>query len=376
MKTYDAIVLGTGGVGSAALFHLANRGWNVLGLDRFPGGHDRGSSHGQTRLIRPAYFEHPSYVPLVLKAYELWADLEHRQQEQLFCQSGLIEVGPSAGVLVPGVLRSAAEHKLAVEQLDRAEAKRRFPGFVIPEGSSAVFEPRAGFLYVERCVLAHLEQAARAGAELRTDAAVVGWQANGDGVTVSTANEQFSAGRLVVTAGAWAGELLRGIDVQLEVRRKHLHWYACDDPVYQQAHGGCGFLYETHDGYFYGFPQIDEAGVKLAEHSGGTPVADPLQDDRSPEPVDRQRVERFLSDHMPGVSHRSTRHAVCFYTMSPDEHFIVDRHPEHDQVAFAAGLSGHGFKFGPALGAALADLAIDGRTDLPIDFLTCSRFAG
>ena len=373
MLTYDAIVLGTGGVGSAALYHLARRGYRVLGLDRFPGGHDRGSSHGQTRIIRQAYFEHPDYVPLVKRAYELWAELEERSGEQLFDQAGIIEIGPEDGVLVSGVLGSAAQHGLEVEKLDAAQVAKRWPGFHVPDDSIALFEPKAGILQVERCVLNHLDQAVRAGAELRTDVSVTGWASDAGSIKVTTANEVFRSDRLVITAGAWSEALLGDLGIRLPVRRKHLHWYHCDDPRYRRDQGCCGFFYETPDGLFYGFPQVDDLGVKVSQHSGGTIIDDPLTDDRSIEPADRKRVESFLRRHLPGVSDRPTDHAVCYYTMSADEHFIVDRLPDHDGVAFAAGLSGLGFKFTSVLGQILAELVTDGTTALPIDFLAWSR---
>jgi glycine/D-amino acid oxidase-like deaminating enzyme len=168
--------------------------------------------------------------------------------------------------------------------------------------------------------------------------------------------------------------LLANLGVPLKIRRKHLHWYGCDNPDYLAGNGFPSFFFETPAGYFYGFPQIDEQGVKVADHTGGTEVGDPLTDDKSIEPEDQRRVESFLRSHLPGVSTKSTRHAVCYYTMSPDEHFIVDCHPEHSNVAFAAGLSGHGFKFTSVLGEVLAELVLQGATSKPIEFLRSSRF--
>lgn len=371
--SYDVIVLGTGGVGSATLFHLAQRGARVLGIDRFPGGHDRGSSHGQTRIIRQAYFEHSDYVPLLLHAYELWADLEENRGEKLLHQVGLLEIGPPQGPVVSGVLESARRHGLKVDRLSADDVADRFPGFEVPDDCEAVFERRAGYLLVERCVLAHLDQATRLGAELCTGESVQKWTADASGVTVQTDRGQYTAGRLVISAGAWARELLADLGIPLRVLRKHLHWYACDDDHYLQDLGCPTFLYETPEGVFYGFPQLDGLGVKVAEHSGGSVVTDVLHDDRAFEPEDRRRVEAFLSVCLPGVSRRVTGHTTCFYTMSPDEHFLVDRHPAHDNVVFAAGLSGHGFKFTCVLGEILADLALAGRTAHPIDFLRCTR---
>lgn len=375
MPHYDAIVIGTGGVGSAALMHLALRGAKVLGLDRFPPAHDRGSSHGQTRIIRQAYFEHVDYVPLLLRAYALWEELEQRVGEQLYFPVGLVEAGPESGVVVAGVLAAAARHNLPIERLTPGEVHARWPGLSVPDDFAAVFEPRAGYLLVEACVRAHLSAAEGAGAELRTGIAVQSWQPDGSGVAVQTDAGRFSADRLVIAAGAWAGDLVSQLGVRLTVRRKPLFWYEADPRRYGPPASFPTFFYELPGGTFYGFPQIDEHGLKVAEHSGGNAVTDPLTVDRAVHAADQQRVEAFLTQHLPGVSRRLTGHAVCLYTMSPDEHFIVDRHPDFPQVSFAAGLSGHGFKFTTVLGEALAGLSLDGRTNAPIGFLTLRRFA-
>ena len=373
--TYDAIILGTGGVGSAAAFHLARRGARVLGIDRFPGGHDRGSSHGETRIIRQAYFEHPDYVPLLLRAYELWRELEAATGAELLRQVGLLQIGPLEGVVVRGVLASARQHGLNVARLSAAEVRERWPGFGISDEQVGVFEQAAGYLRVERCVLAHLAAAKAAGAEFRFGVAARSWRPPGKDIVVELDDGQLlAARRLIITAGPWAPQLLADLAIPLVVRRKHVHWFQNHHQNYQQDHGCPTFLYELPQGVFYGFPQIDALGVKVAEHSGGKPVADPLADPRELDPADAARVETFLQMHLPGVGRQRLRHSVCFYTMSPDEHFIVDRHPDNENVLFAAGLSGHGFKFTSVLGEALADLALEGKTMLPIGFLDLGRF--
>ena len=372
MNSYDVIVIGTGGIGSAAAFHLARRGARVLGLDRFPGGHANGSSHGETRIIRKAYFEHADYVPLLEHAYVLWRELEDQSGETLFRQVGLVEAGPRDGRLVGGVKGTAHRRELIVKDIARTDFGSRFP-FALAAGEVAVFEKEAGFLFVERCVLAHLRLAAAAGAEIVSGEPVVAWRATGDGVVVETAWQRYTASRLVITAGAWAAGLLADLAAPLTVRRKHLHWYACGDPRYGADNGCPCFFYETPAGLFYGFPEVNGGGVKVAEHTGGTDVADPLTDDKAIDPQDRARVEAFIRDYLPGVSTTPVRHAVCYYTMSPDEHFIVDRHPRHATIAFVAGLSGHGFKFASVLGEIMADLALDGATRQPIGFLGLDR---
>lgn len=374
MQHFDVIVLGIGGVGSAVLDQLAQRGVRAMGIDRFHPPHDRGSTHGQTRVIRQAYFEHPDYVPLLGESYRLWHALEDRIGKQLYHEVGLIEVGPADGVVVPGVLRAAAEHNLSVQSMTAAEIRARWTGFSVPEDLVGVFEPGAGYLLVEECVEAHLAAAETAGATLMVDTAVQGWTATQREVRVQTDRGELAADRLVITAGAWASQMLVDSNIPLTVLRKSLFWFATGSADYDVAAGFPVFLFELLQGVFYGFPKLDVRGVKIAEHSGGYTVRDPLAVDRSIDPQEQRRVVDVLSLCLPDVSPRVTDHAVCLYTMSKDEHFIVDRHPVHSNVVFAAGLSGHGFKFAPALGRALADLAVDGTTTLPIEFLSQQRF--
>jgi glycine/D-amino acid oxidase-like deaminating enzyme len=398
MNHYDAIVLGAGGVGSAAMYHLARRGKRVLGIDRFHPPHDRGSTHGHTRVIRQAYFEHSDYVPLLVESYRLWRELEQQVGRRLFHQVGLIQAGPPGGQVVPGALRSAAQHNLAVEQLSSSEIEKRWPGLRASQELIGAYEPGAGYLLVEDCVRAHLDVARAAGGELMPDTEVTAWNVSGNEIRVNTSRGEFVADRLVIAAGAWAGRNLlplpmgeggsrsepgEGARLQqsplpkgegiLTVRRKSLFWFDTTATQYEVANGFPVFLYELPHGVFYGFPKLDARGVKVAEHSGGRVVEDPLVVDRSMDNDERERLIQFLRTHLPGGSTVVTDHAVCLYTMTPDENFIVDRHPAHPNVVFAAGLSGHGFKFVPVLGRALAELALDSGTELPINFLSLGR---
>lgn len=378
MSRYDVIVLGAGGVGSAALYHAARRGLNALAIDRHQPPHDKGSSHGQTRIIRQAYFEHPDYVPLVLRAYELWRELEQASGRELLSICGLLQVGPAAGVVVKGVRDSAARHDLAIENLTADEAMRRFPGTLLPSDWTAVFEPSAGYLHVEACVEAHLTLAQNLGAELVCHQAVRGWRANAGGVTVEADGQAWYADRLIITAGPWAAWLLTGVGVPLMVRRKPLFWFATQGDRYRQDRGFPCFLFERPEGIFYGFPELSSSAgpggqLKFAEHTGGQTVADPAFVDRQLDGQERRRVEHALGQHLPGVTRQMTEHRVCMYTMTPDENFLVDRVPGVPQAVFAAGLSGHGFKFASVLGEALVDLAITGASPLPIAFLGLDR---
>lgn len=344
----------------------------MVGVDRFPPGHDRGSSHGETRIIRQAYFEHPDYVPLLLRAYELWAELEESTGKKLYHEVGLLQVGPPTGAVVPGVLESARRHGLRVEALAASEVEHRFPGFAVPRGLEAVYEPRAGYLLVEDCVRALASGAVRRGAQLVTCESPAAWRREGNGFVVRAGGEELRAASLVVAPGAWASSTLGPGFPPLRPLRKPVFWFRTRSPVYRSA--PC-FLYELSGGVFYGFPDLGGQGLKTAEHSGGESVENPDEVDRKMRRTDLVRIRRFLARHLPLVSSELVKHSVCLYTMSPDEHFIVDEHPEHPGLWFAAGLSGHGFKMVGVLGEALADLALDGVTKLPVEFLGLGRAA-
>jgi glycine/D-amino acid oxidase-like deaminating enzyme len=252
------------------------------------------------------------------------------------------------------------------------DIRRRWRGLQIPKAFSGAFEPAAGYLLVEDCVQAHLEAARSLGAETACNVEVESWTAGADGVRVRLKHGEFAARRLVITPGAWAAQALADLNITLQVRRKSLFWFATDASEYT-PHNCPVFLFELPEGVFYGFPKLDERGVKFAEHSGGRTVENPLEVHRSIDAEEQARLASVLSRFLPGVTSRVTDHTVCLYTMSPDENFVVDRHPLHANVAFAAGLSGHGFKFAPVLGRALAELTLQGGTSLPIGFLSLAR---
>ncbi|MFT4873546.1 MAG: sarcosine oxidase [Congregibacter sp.] len=359
-RSYDLIVLGTGGIGSAALFSAASRGLKCLGIDRFPPAHDRGSSHGESRLIRLSYFEHADYVPLLRRSYTLWDELD----ESLLQRTGGVYIGPQDGEIIAGVLASANQHKLRIDKLQASD----IPQYVVPEHSVAIFEPDAGWLPVERCVQTHIDQAKSAGAEHRHGAGILGWESQGDAVLVKTDQGDFSAGALVIAAGPWSTTLLPQLKLPLRVDRKHLHWFRCHDDRYRN-----GFFYELPHGAFYGFPSSN-GRLKLAEHSGGEPVTDPLTAHRNRSTEDDKRIEDFVAEYLPGVQSERLEHRSCFYTRTPDDDFILDHYPGLHNVAYTAGLSGHGYKFAPVLGELLVDLATGTASNLDTGFMSSARF--
>jgi sarcosine oxidase len=373
-ETFDCIVIGVGGFGGGALYHLARRGCRVLGIERFGVAHDRGSSHGETRIIRQAYFEHPDYVPLLLRAYELWRELESETGQTLMRLHGLLLAGPPDGEAIPGARLAASRHGLQLENLGADEIRRRFRGFRIPAGFDVVCEPRAGALDVENCVRAHIEQAVARGAVIRTGETVIEWRSDGLEVTVRTDRASYTAGKLVIAAGAWSAGLIPGFPIPFRVVRKPQFWHETMTADYEASNGTPAYYFELPAGAFYGFPCLDGKLIKVAEHTGGQEIADPLNVDRGIHESDVRPVSEFVRQVLPGVRTEPSRHSICLYTFSPDGHFVVDRHPMHENVVIAAGFSGHGFKFTSVLGEALADLALDGRTEHPIGFLGLGRF--
>jgi sarcosine oxidase len=378
-ERFDVIVIGLGAMGSAAAYRLARRGQRVLGLERFTPAHDRGSSHGRSRVIRQAYFEDPAYVPLVLRAYELWRETERATGADLLLITGALMIGAPDSEVVAGSLRSAREWDLDHELLDATDLRRRFPSFAPTADTVALYENQAGIVRPEAAVAAHLHLAAEAGAELRFEEPVVAWNADGsgEGVTVKTGRSVERADRLVVCPGAWAPDVLSDLGVPFAVERQVQFWF---EPV-----GGVErFLPGRHpvwvwdgggDGQPYGLPAVDgpTGGVKAAWFRRGRPcTADSL--DRNVSAAEVDEMAGALRARIPSLAGRFLRAVPCLYTNTPDQHFVVAPHPRHPQVVVGCGFSGHGFKFAPVIGEILADLAIDGTTAHSIGLFDPGRF--
>lgn len=358
VPTYDVVIAGLGAMGSAATFHLARRGVRVLGLDRFQPPHELGSSHGQTRIIREAYFEDPIYVPMLQRAYELWAELAEASGRPLLRLTGGLMIGLPDSVIVAGARRSAEQHGLPHEVLTAEEVRRRFPALRPAGEMVAVLEPRAGILHPHDCIAAHLELARRHGAELRFDDPVLRWTPDGEGVRVETARGVCVARRLVVTAGAWVQQLLPGLSLPFQVERQVLHWFEALNPA-DFTPDRCPVHLWQFDGhhFFYGFPDQGD-GVKVAfHHDGETTTAETVRREVAEAEVEAMR--RVLRRFIPGANGALRSSVVCVYTNTPDEHFWIDRHPAHPQVMVGSPCSGHGFKFSAVVGEMLADLAQD-----------------
>jgi sarcosine oxidase len=374
-QRYDTIVVGVGGMGSAALYHLARRGQRVLGLERFDVPNERGSSHGLTRIIRLAYYEHVAYVPLLRRAYELWRELERDAGERLLHVTGSIDAGPPAQMVFAGSLRSCEEHGLPHEVLDARELGRRFPAYRIDAATMAVLQPEGGFLLPERCIVAHVEQALRAGADVRARERVRGWEPHRDGVRVRTDRGAYEAERLVLTAGAWMHELA-GLPVEAE--RQVLAWLQPIRPeLFTPARFPVFNLQLDEDDRWYGFPVYGIPGFKFGKyhHRRERAPADELE--READAQDEALLRGFAERHFPDGAGSTMSLKTCFFENSPDEHFLIDVLPDAPQAVVAGGFSGHGFKFCSVVGEIVADLVIDGtsRHDLGLFGLARRRSA-
>ncbi len=371
---YDAIVIGLGGMGSAALYQLAQRGKRVLGIEQFGIAHDKGSSHGVTRIIRLAYHEHPSYVPLMRRAYELWRDLEASAGERILHITGSIDAGPPGSPYFSGSLQSCQEHDLPHKVLTSAELTKRFPGYRLPSETMAVFQDEGGFLLPERCISLFVEQAQELGATALTNERTIGWHPTTDGVQVRTERGEYEADTLIVSAGAWASKLLPGLGTSAVPERQALAWFKTLRPELFTPEVFPVFNLMVDEGNFYGFPEFSIPGFKLGRYHHLEEIVDPDEIDRDPNAQDEALLRDFTEKYFPDAAGATSSMKVCMFTNSPDEHFIIDRLPKTPQVLVAAGFSGHGFKFSSVVGEILADIALDGATRHDIDMFKVSRF--
>lgn len=375
--SYHTIIVGLGAMGSAAAYQLAKRGSRVLGLEKFTPAHANGSSHGRSRIIRQAYFEGAEYVPLLLRAYELWRELEHASGESLLRITGGLMIGVADSHTVSGALHSAQHHGLAYELLDAAELQRRYPPFRPRPHDVALYEHNAGVLLPEAGVLAHQRGATTYGAELHFDEAVLEWTATNQGVRVVTARGSYKAEQLILSPGAWAPQLMADLNLPLVVERQVLYWFVPQggDAPYQPERFPI-YIWDIGNGLqLYGFPAEQHApfGVKVAYfRKGGTTTPDAV--DRTVHGDEIRDIRADLARFIPTLDGELVDARTCMYTTTPDEHFILGLHPRHANVILASPCSGHGYKFASVIGEVLADLATNGTTHHPIALFDPARF--
>jgi sarcosine oxidase len=374
MRNFDVVVVGLGAMGSAALYALAQRGRRVLGIDRFEPGHHLGSSYGESRIIRMAYYEDPAYVPLLRLAYKAWERLEKKTGESILTITGILEAGIEGSALIEGSLRSALLHDIPHEVLLPAEANKRFPAFSIPSDWDCVFQPDAGILQPEKAINLFVKSARELGATIAIGTRVQRVLPIGDHVEVALeSGETIEAGSAVLAVGPWIEDLVSELGGKMRLTRQPLMWF---EPIEGQlVRPPCmpEFFFHTPDDLIYGFPDFLGSGVKAGLHSpcGELPTADEIRAKVSDE--EKSHMMRIMARFVPAAAGRVRQTHVCIYTRSPDAHFVLGLHPSASQIVLSSPCSGHGFKFASIFGEILADLAMTRATDKPIDFFRPSR---
>ncbi len=366
MKSYDVIVIGLGAMGSSTSYYFAKRGLSVLGLEQFQMAHAEGSSHGKTRLIRKAYFEHPSYVPLLNRSYELWDALEKVSGKKLFHQTGLTIFGSKESEILNGVRKSSQLYSIPTEELGYLDCKEKFPQFEVPKDFLGISEPSAGYLEIENCIETYCKEALKLGADLKFETKVKAWKNTNKQFTVETSSGSFSAKYGVFTAGPWTNELIS--DLPLKVHHVPQYWFESSG-----VKNSTSFAFDMPYGFMYGFPDI-KGLTKVAAHIPGDQVLDLTKVNRTPSPKNTQLVTDFVTAHLKCAKNKPVESSVCLYTMTPDQNFIVDLVKDNDNLACAAGFSGHGFKFASVMGETMTQLLLKDKKGCDIAFLRQNRF--
>ena len=373
---YDVIVIGIGGMGSATVYQIARSGKRVLGIERFGIPHEMGSSHGLTRIIRLAFYEGPQYVPLGRRAYELWRELEDRLREQILYVTGSVHAGPVDSQDFASTAESCVAQNVAHEILTSAELTARWPGYQLPSESMAVIQPDGGFLVPERCIEGYVAIAREEGAEVHENEQVLLWEPSGNGVRVVTDKGEYRARALVVTAGAWTGSLLPNLRPSLVPERQVVAWFSPQKPALFEPNSFPVFTVTVDEGHFYGFPTYGIPGFKVGKFNHEGNATDPERLNRTVNEKDIDLLRTFTERYFPEAAGLMIKAVTCMFTTSPDEHFIIGIHEKFPQVSFAAGFSGHGFKFCSTVGEIMADLAISGATPHDISLFAPGRLQG
>jgi sarcosine oxidase len=357
VKAFDVAVIGLGAMGSAALFNLAKQGRRVIGFEQFEPGHEKGSSHGESRAIRLSYFEHPSYVPLARRAYEAWRELELVSGETVLTVTGILEAGHPGSPVVEGSLAASRLHGLPHELLTGAEISRRFPAFRLPPDWTGLFQPQGGFLRPELAIRQFVRLSEHHGAVIRTRTPVLGIESTAAGIRIRTEADTVEAGSIILATGPWIGELAPELKPHLRLTRQVLGWFSPREPACFTPDCFPVFILESEDDACYGFPDFAGTGVKAASHREGAVLAAANANVQDGGAADEAQLRRMFRRFIPDADGPLRKMRTCLYTRTPDEDFIVDCSAHDSRIVLASPCSGHGFKFASVLGEVLADLA-------------------
>ena len=375
--TYDVIVVGVGGMGAAACWQLARRGQRVLGLERFDIPHAQGSSHGVTRIIRLAYYEDPAYVPLLKRAFELWREASEAAGEALLITTGSLDAGPADSDVVNGSLESCIEHGLTHQLLTGAQVNARHPGYRLPGDFSAVFQPDGGFVLSERAIVAHTNLAMAAGAEIHARERVLDWSPiAGGGVRVTTTRGTYEAGRLVLSPGAWIGDLVPALKTIAVPERQVLGWFQPAHPerFMPAAFPVLNLLVE--EGRYYLLPVHGVPGLKIGLYHHLEEHGHPDTLSRAVTGADEAVLRRCITRYFPDADGPVMSLHTCMFTNTPDENFIIDMLADQPEVVVVSPCSGHGYKFASVVGEIVADLATTGTSRFDLAMFSLARFGG
>ena len=372
---YDVVIIGGGSMGIATAYYLAKAEQKVLVVDQFTVPNIYGSHHGETRILRLGYGNGGTYVPLVKESLSLWKELEEETGRTLYNQTGAISVGYPGSNFVKETIDSSIKYNLEYEKLDAKSLMERWPGITVPDDYVACYDPNSGFLYSEECILAYKELCEKLGVTILENQPVLDLQITDKEVTVLTADTTFVARKAVVTAGAWIPKLLPDLELEIKPLRKTFGWFETSEENLYGSQFPC-YVFDTHDvGHYYGFPDFNGKGLKIGRMDLGEVVdPDELNRDFDSTPKEEADLLSFLSRYMPQANGYLNAGKVCLFSMTPDEDFIIDFHPQHENVLIAGGFSGHGFKFASAIGKTLCELAVQGVSNQDISFLSLNRF--
>ncbi|QQK81056.1 N-methyl-L-tryptophan oxidase [Salicibibacter cibi] len=372
---YDVIVVGAGSMGMAAGYYLSRQGAKTLLIDAFDPPHANGSHHGETRIIRHAYGEGREYVPLAIRAQTLWNELQEESGESLFEKTGVLGFGPEGSPFIDEAIASSKEYSLSLDLLDADEISTRWPGIQLPKGYKGCFEPDSGVLYSEKCIRAYRRLAEKNGVHIVPNTPVKNIEADKDSVSIETDDATYTAKKGIISAGAWNKDVLAhlNLDIPLQPTRQTTTWFESDPSLYE-ADVFPAFFVDVPSGVYYGFPSFDGSGLKIGRFDIGQKT-EPAYVNREYGiyPEDEGHVRKFLDTYMPQAAGNVKQGRACIFTRTPDEHFVVDLHPKHSNIAIAAGFSGHGFKFASIIGEILSQLALDGHTEHDISIFSMTR---
>lgn len=372
---FDVIIVGAGSMGMSAGYYLAKQGIKTLLIDAFDPPHSMGSHHGDTRIIRHAYGEGRGYVPLALRAQTLWNELQQETKETIFKQTGVLGIGPEGSTFIDEAKAGADRYSLPLEIFQADDIHQRWPGIAVPENFVACYEPTSGVLFSENCVRAFRRLALAHGASILVDTPVQDIDILKDTVRIHTYNGSYTSDKLIISTGAWNRKMLAKVHLNLPLQptRQTVGWFECEEALYKYGKFPA-FYAETGTARFYGFPSFDGCGLKLGHHDYGQSIdPDHMNREFGIYAKDEGVIRRFLETYMPQAAGKLKQGRVCMYTKTPDDHFIVDLHPNYPHVAIAAGFSGHGFKFSSVIGEILTQLAINGKAEHDISLFSITR---